>query len=222
MENSKKKEGVVINLAERVKRGEILPKEAREEFYKMGLHHGDYETKYKKVMIPTGLIGFFLILIPFLAKLMGFSALNSFIDLSFIVFHPAFLVIMAVLLIFLIIMGCHAAYLRRIKGGTKDGDEPIIHIKSGPYAIMRHPTVGLLAIIPLWFSMIFSIAMVVPYTVISIMGNILIFVAIYFDTKGEEEFNIIKWGVNYKKYQKAVPRFNFLIGIVKWVKRKSN
>jgi len=221
MEIESKNEGVVKNLAERVKKGEILPKEAREELYKMGLRHKDYELKYKKITLPFGILGLLFILIPFLVKFTGLPAINSFVDLSFIFFHPIFLFTVFIILIFLIIMGTYAGYLRHTRGGTKDGDEPIIHIKGGPYAVMRHPTVALLAIIPLWFSMILSLVMIVPYTIISVTGNILLFIAIYFDIKGEEELNIIKWGEEYRQYQKDVPKFNFLVGFIKWAKRRS-
>ena len=187
----------------------------------MGLRHKDYELKNIKITLPFGILGLLFILIPFLVKFTGLPIINSFVDLSFIFFHPIFLFTLFIILIFLIIMGTYAGYIRHKKGGTKDGDEPIILIKGGPYAVMRHPTVALLAIIPLWFSMMFSLAMIVPYTIISVTGNILLFVAIYFGIKGEEEFNIIKWGDEYRQYQKDVPKFNFLVGFIKWVKRKS-
>lgn len=221
MESGSKNDGVVKNLAERVKKGEISPKEAKEELNKMGLQHEDYEGKYKKITLPSVILGLLFILIPFLVKFTGLPNINSFVDLSFIFFHPIFFLTILIILIFLIVMGTYAGYQRHTKGGTKDGDEPIILIKGGPYAVMRHPTVAMLAIMPLWFSMIFSFAMIVPFTIISVTGNILLFVAMYFLTKGEEEFSIKKWGEEYRKYQKDVPGFNFLVGFIKWAKRKS-
>ncbi len=218
MEEIEKKDGMVKELAERVKKGEILPKEAREELYKMGLHHSDYEKKYIMISLPFGIVGLLLCFFPLIAKLTEIEILSFFAQLPSINFHPTIIIGVVVLIIILTVMGIYAAYLRRTKGGTKDGDEPIIHIKEGPYAIMRHPTTGLMGIIITWITICFS--NFIPFTIFSIVGNILIFVAIYYGTKGEEEFNTLKWGDEYRQYRKEVPRFNFLLGIWKWAKRK--
>ena len=218
MAEFEKGEGLVIELGERVKKGELTPRKAREELYAMGLHHSEYEMKYIWQSLLFSISGILLCFLPLIAQLTRWEFIGFFAQLPSIYIDPIIIIIFMVVFLTLAVMGTHAAILRRTKGGTKDGDEPIIHIRKGPYAIMRHPTTGMLGLFLAWITICFSAF--IPFTLLSIIGNILFFIAIYYGTKGEEEFNVIKWGQQYRQFQKEVPRFNFLLGIVKWIYRK--
>ena len=218
MQDHEKGEGLVIELAERVKTGEITPKKAREELYAMGLHHSEYEMKYMWRGLLFSLSGILLCFLPLIARLTQWEFISFFAQLPSFYIHPVIIITFVVLFLITAVMGTLAAVLRRTQGGTKDGDEPIIHIRKGPYAIMRHPTTGMLGLFLAWITLAFS--GFIPFTILSIIGNILFFVAIYYATKGEEEFNVIKWGQQYRQFQKEVPRFNFIWGIIKWIIRK--
>jgi protein-S-isoprenylcysteine O-methyltransferase Ste14 len=109
--------------------------------------------------------------------------------------------------------------LRIKKGGTHDEDEPIIFIREGPYAIMRHPNdFGL----PLFFLLFTVVANgIIPFTILSVIGNILFFIGVaYYVTVGEDELNLLKWGEKYKRYIEEVPRFNFILGAWRLAKRR--
>lgn len=115
------------------------------------------------------------------------------------------------------VISAYAGYLRTKKGGTRSEDDPIIHLKQGPYAIMRHPSDFIFGLILPAFTIIASDQ--VPFTLYSIVGNILYFMLIHYTTVGEEELNILKWGDAYRQYQKEVPRFNFILGIWRWARK---
>jgi len=218
MSKSEKGEGLVLELAERVKKGELTPKKAREELYAMGLHHSEYEMKYIWQALLFSISGILLCFFPLIARLTQWDFISFFGQLPSIYIDPILIIIFMVLFLTLAVMGSYAAILRRTKGGTKDGDEPIIHLRKGPYAIMRHPTTGMLGLFLAWITI--GLSSFIPFTILSIIGNILFFIAIYYATKGEEEYNVIKWGQQYKQFQKEVPRFNFLLGILLLIKRK--
>jgi hypothetical protein len=116
------------------------------------------------------------------------------------------------------ILGWYTPHLRTKKGGTHWEHGTIILIKDGPYAIIRHH--GIFAL-TLWLPM-FTIALSngIPFTILSIIGNILFFIGMYYLTVGEEELNVEKCGDEYRQYQKEIPRFNFILGIRRWAKRK--
>jgi len=79
-------------------------------------------------------------------------------------------------------------------------------ISKGVYSIVRHPL--FLGVIIMFFSHIF-----LSQNWIIILNTIIAIACIYFICYIEEKENIEKFGEEYKKYIKKVPRFNFLIGI---------
>jgi len=216
----KKKEGLVKDLAEKVKRGELTPKEAKAEVLKMGLHHKKYEYKHKKAISLFITTGILLCFLPAIAKFSGLEVLRFFTQLPLITFPPLAIYAVVAFVLFINAIGFYGLHLRTKKGGTRDEDEPIIHIKEGPYAIMRHPNDFGFAL----FFFMFTVAASgqIPFTVLSIVGNILFFIGFpYYVTVGEDELNLLKWGDEYRQYMKEVPRFNFILGIWKWAKRRS-
>lgn len=219
MEKEKKKEDLVKDLVEKVKRGELTPKEAKAEVLKIGLHHKKYEYKHARAIGLSVITGILLCFLPFIAKQTGLKFLSFFAQLPSITFPPIVIYLVVAIVLFINALGFYGMYLRIKKGGTRDEDEPIILIREGPYAIMRHPNdFGL----PLFF-LVFTVAAseLIPFTVLSIVGNILFFIgSAYYVTVGEDELNVLKWGDEYKKYIEEVPRFNFILGIWRWVRRK--
>jgi protein-S-isoprenylcysteine O-methyltransferase Ste14 len=218
MEKEEKKEGMVRDLAERVKRGELTAEEAKEEVLRMGVHK-KYENKYAKSIGFFVITGGLLCFLSFIAKQTGLKVLSFLTQLPSITFPPIVIYGVAAVVIFVNILGMwYAPRVRTKRGGTHWEHGTIILIKDGPYAIMRHP--GILAM-ALWFPM-FTIALArgIPFTVLSIIGNILFFIGVYYITVAEDEMNVVKWGDEYRQYKKEVPRYNFILGIWRWAKRK--
>ena len=86
-------------------------------------------------------------------------------------------------------------------------------VDKGVYAIVRHPQylAGILMAIALF--------LIAQHWLIGILGIILI--VIYYQNSFDEEQNAIdKFGEDYKTYMQKVPRFNFVVGIIKWLKNK--
>ncbi len=85
-------------------------------------------------------------------------------------------------------------------------------LKNGVYGIVRHPMyLG---------AVFFFITMVcfLPHWIMVILAplNILI---IYRFMLNEERHNLKKFGVVYRGYMLDVPRVNFILGLIRWIKR---
>lgn len=210
-------EGMVRDLAEKVRRGALTPEQAKEEVLKMGLHHKPYELKYVKAICFFATTGVTLCFLPFLAKITGLQPLSLLTRLPSITFPPIMIYATVVITVFVNTLAIYAMYLRKKKGGTHSEDEPIILIKEGPYAIMRHTILGMALLLPT-FTIVAS--KVIPFTVLSVIGNALFLTAFYYESKGEDELNVLKWGDEYRKYIEEVPRFNFIVGTWRWARRK--
>lgn len=220
MTEENREQKAIDDLVKKVERGETTPREAKAEVMKMGLHHQKYEYKYRKIIFPCMILGCFLCLLPFIAAKTGVRELSFLAKLPSIDFPLVVKIGVSVFFVILFAIGMHAIRLRTNKGGTRDEDEPIIFIREGPYAVMRHPTDLPLGFILLWFTI--GASALFPFTILSIAGNILFFVGNYFITVGEEELNVLKWGDKYRSYQNEVPRFNFVVGIYRWARRRGS
>jgi len=97
------------------------------------------------------------------------------------------------------------------RGGAPDKKrwlQTTVVVDSGIYAIVRHPIYlgGILIVLALilisqhWLSVIFGI----PIMVFS-----------YASMRSEEQYNIEKFGDDYKRYMERVPQMNFFLGIIR-------
>lgn len=211
-----KKEGLVKDLAEKAKRGELKPEGAKKEVLRRGLRYvqykrGSYKFKYHLISPLLAILGTALCVLPFTAKQTGWGELSSFARLSSIDFPLIVKILVFAFFITLFTVGRYASHLRKKKGGTSDRRETVIFIREGPYKIMRHPEELPFALILLFVTIVLSGG--IPFTVLSIIGNVLFFIGFYYDAKGEDEFNVLKWGNAYRRYQREVPMFNFILGI---------
>lgn len=102
------------------------------------------------------------------------------------------------------------------KGGVKKGKSYVdtsVLVDSGLYSIVRHPqyTAGILWSLALIF--------VSQNWLIAAMGLVVI-VLLYLDILMADQHEIEKFGDEYKRYMKEVPRTNFILGIIRLLRRK--
>jgi protein-S-isoprenylcysteine O-methyltransferase Ste14 len=207
-----KRESKVKDLVEKLRKGEITSDEARREIRKRGLGH---EETWKDFIgyVVWGILCF----LPAIARGTGLGILSFFAQLPAIEF-PAIVVYLSIILFIVMIpLTAWGMYFNSRRGGCRSEDHTVILLKSGPYAIVRHPSVVAWAIFFATAPIILS--GVVPFTILSVVAIVGIVAYHYYGCVVEErELDMPKWGEEYRQYMKEVPRFNFIKGL--WNLRK--
>ena len=212
-----KKEGVIKDLAEKVKSGEITPKQAKEESKERGLTPDKLSfTPIGILFSVLGMIGFFLCIAPTVYKYSKMEALSFSTQFQSIEIPLIGIGIVIGIVILLTILIGNATAVRKKTGGCKSEEFTVILIKEGPYKIIRHPThfKALTWII----AIVITISPWISFTVLSILGILMIILAFYLMEIQEEKFNQVKFGDKYRQYMKEVPRWNIIKGL--WNLRK--
>ncbi len=108
--------------------------------------------------------------------------------------------------------------LRR-KGRVPEG-KSYVHttavVHSGIYAIVRHPQGGVA-----WILLSFAVILIGQTWLIAILGAACI-ALVYLDALKADQYAIEKFGDDYKRYMQAVPRINFLAGIIRLIRRRNS
>jgi len=105
------------------------------------------------------------------------------------------------------------------KGGVHSEDYTVILFKSGPYKLLRHPSHLAWSVFSITIPIILS--RWVPFTILSIIGIIvMVFLHYYISIIEERRLNLRKWGDEYRKYMKEVPRWNIIVGLARLGRKK--
>ncbi|HIH97143.1 MAG TPA: isoprenylcysteine carboxylmethyltransferase family protein [Thermoplasmata archaeon] len=207
-----KKEGEVKDLAEKLEKGELTPK----EIIKILKERGIKERRHWSEVIGLIVWGV-LCFLPAAAKFSNLEVLSFLVRLPTIKFPMSAVYLAIILSVFGSCMEVYAGYWRIKKGGLRSEDDTVVLIKTGPYGIVRHPDVGALTVNLIAITV--AVSKYVPFTILSVVGNIVLIVTIYYCVLVEErELSLKKWGDEYRQYMKEVPRFNFIKGL--WNLRK--
>jgi len=204
-------EGAVKDLAEKYEKGEILPKEVKEESKQRGIIVDKLSfTPIGILFSIMGTVGFFLCILPTVYKysrfeVLSFSTQFKVIDIPLIVIgiFVAIAIIMTPLIIY-------SSRLRKRIGGCEAEDFTVVLIKEGHYSIVRHPTH--LSALAWVIAIVFFISPWVSFTLLSILGILMVILAFYLMEIQEEKFNQVKFGDEYRQYIKEVPRWNLIKG----------
>jgi len=189
-------------LVEKLQRGEFTPKDGLKELKKRRLLESE-----KWEIIPWAI--YFILWLP-----LNFMFSDR---LPRIHFPPIVIYISLAIGLLGIVIGIWATRMHYKRGGLKH-DETIILFKEGPYRVMRHPAV-LIMMMPILLPIVLSAY--VPFSPLSATAIITMIVYVYYGCLLEEKkLDIPKWGDEYLQYMKEVPRFNFILGIWKWAKRR--
>ena len=110
----------------------------------------------------------------------------------------------------------YPVFVFKRKGGVKRG-KSFVHttvlVDNGLYSIVRHPqyTSGIL------FSL--ALILIAQSWLIAVMG-IVVMPLLYLDILMADKHEIEKFGDDYRRYMKRVPRTNFLLGIIRLLRNK--
>lgn len=136
------------------------------------------------------------------------------------VYNPAALVlslIVGIILIFISsIFGQLPMRTFREKGGVQKGKSYVYTTKlvdSGVYAVVRHPqyTAGvILYLIPIFLGLHWLLVLIA----------ILCIPVWYWFARLEDKTNLEKFGDDYKRYMQRVPAINFVVGLIRLLRRK--
>lgn len=201
-----KKEGIATEIAQ--KEG-LTPAQRREELEKAGL---DFlkEIPENRWLAITFVLWAVLCFLPSIAEFAHLEALGFLLNL-YVMKFPIVVVWIAV---GLLVAGIPLQFTERLrvkKGGCRNEHHTVILIEEGLFKVVRHPEytfhICLSILLPL------ALSPVIRYTAPSIIGAILVIASYTGLAKREEAFNISKWGDDYRKYVKEVPRFNFVKGL---------
>jgi len=115
-----------------------------------------------------------------------------------------------------IYFGFAPIFILRQKGGVAKGQSYVKTtrmVDTNLYAIVRHPQYVA--------GMLFSLALMLlsPHWPVIALGLVSI-TLIYLDIRGADQEGINKFGDEYRTYMQRVPRANFLLGIILWLKQR--
>ena len=114
--------------------------------------------------------------------------------------------------------GLAPIFIFRKKGGVSHGESYVKTtrlVDTGLYAIVRHPqyVAGLLLGL--------SMMLLCQHWLVIVLGLVSL-VLFYLDIRAADQEGIEKFGEEYRDYMQRVPRANFLLGIVLWLKRRKS
>lgn len=115
-----------------------------------------------------------------------------------------------------LVFGWMPMFVLKRKGGVKKGKSYVttsVLVDSGIYSIVRHPqyTAGIL-----WS---LALILISQNWLVTVLGLVVI-VLLYIDILKADKNEVEKFGDEYKRYMKKVPRTNFILGIIRLLRRK--
>jgi protein-S-isoprenylcysteine O-methyltransferase Ste14 len=121
-----------------------------------------------------------------------------------------------ILLVFSVVIILWAGSEFRKKGAAPKGKSIVkttALVDSRVYAVIRHPQY-------LGFILYILALVLMSQHWLSVISGILGSALCYKDTLREEQMSVEKFGDDYRQYMKRVPRMNFLVGILRWLRRR--
>jgi len=115
-----------------------------------------------------------------------------------------------------LVLGWRARVAFEDKGGAQEGESWLatsVVVDRGVYAVVRHPMY-------LSFMLLALALMLISQHWLSVIFGLPIVVFLYLGMRVEEQSNIKKLGDDYIRYVDKVPRVNFLVGVIRLLRRK--
>jgi len=115
------------------------------------------------------------------------------------------------------VFGCLPIFAFKKWGMVLEGKE-YVHtttlVDRGVYAILRHPQYLSFILVGL------ALPLIAQHWMVALLGAVVI-VLTYLLILNEEKSSIEKFGDAYREYMRRVPRLNFLLGMVRWMGRRT-
>ena len=115
-----------------------------------------------------------------------------------------------------VVLGWMPIFVLKKRGGVKKG-KSYVHtttlVKTGIYSIVRHPqyTAGIL----------FSLALIlISQSMLNAAIGAIVIPLLYIDILMADKHEVEKFGDEYRHYMRKVPRTNFILGIVRLLRRR--
>ena len=189
-------------------RGDLAAEEIKEELWKKHVSFvRSYDRRCSGLFCP--LVALWLL--PAIAKWSGWGFLNFFAQLPRVDFPIVVIVIGAIFFIAAIALEVRVSSMRQKRGGCHDVHETVVVIREGPYRVIRHP--GYLAELIYFPLLPIALSRWVPFTILAMVYIGIWTGAIVYLLKAEDNFNLRKWGEEYRQYMKQVPAINFVKGL---------
>ena len=210
MSDEEGEEGLVRDILER---GNLTKAEIKEELKGRGISFvKKYDRKYSALVAVSVAVW----LLPTLAEFSGLSALEDLAQMTRIRFPMPVLVITAVLFLAALVLEVKVVSTRRRLGGL-DAHESLVIVREGPYAVIRHP--GYLAEVVYFTLLPVVVSEWIGFTVLAIFHIAIIVISFSYLVRVEDDFNVTKWGDEYRHYKNELPAINFLSWLRKIIRR---
>ncbi len=204
-EEVQEKEGLVREI---VKKGDLTAKEIKKELWKK---NASFVRSYDRLCGILWIALVVLWLLPAIAKYCGWGFLNFFAQLPRVNFPVVAIVTGVIFFVAAIFLEARVTLRRKRLGGCHDTHESVVIVREGPYKVIRHP--GYLAELIYFPLLPIILSKWVPFTILAVVYCVTWIGVIVYLIKAEDDFNIRKWGEEYRQYMKEVPALNFLKGL---------
>jgi len=193
---------------ETLSRGNLTAEEVKEELWKRDISFvRSYDRPYNALFWPLVILW----LLPAIARYSGWGFLNLFARLPRVDFPVTVIVIGAMLFTAAVALETKVSLTRRKQGGCHDTHESVVIIREGSYGVIRHP--GYLAELVYFPLLPVILSRWVPFTILAVVYIVVWTGAIVYLIKAEDNFNLRKWGKEYRQYMEDVPAINFVEGL---------
>jgi len=206
------KEGIV---AEILRDEDLISEEIKKRLWKRNVSFvKTYDRPFTILFIAMAILW----LLPAVAKYSGWAILSSLAHLPAVQFPIAARAVAVVLFLIGVCFDAIVTLKRTRQGGCRDAHESVVIVRQGPYRVIRHP--GYLAEIVYFSVGPIILSTWVPYTILAAVSTIAVVAGLLYLIRQEDDFNIKKWGEEYRQYVEQVPAVNFVKGL--WSVRERN
>ena len=204
-EGTSQQDGVVREI---LGRGDLSVSEIKQELWNRDV---SFVKSYDRALVRLFAVLGVVWLLPAIARWSGWGFLAVFARLPRVEF-PILMVALAAVFFFAgLLFDMMLSVMRGRQGGCNDMHETVVLVRKGPYRVIRHP--GYLAEIVYFTLAPLMLSVWVPFTILAVICLVIADAAIAYLIRAEDDFNLRKWGAEYRRYMEEVPALNVVEGL---------